>query len=416
MVTEDHGGHPRFRLLESIRQYAAERLGQTASYSTLRARHLAYYCELAATSHEHHRKADHSTWLDLLEVEHDNLRAATAWGLQSGDVRSVLRVAGSLGGPDGFWYVRGYFSEGRSWLEQAIERAGTTVSEEKILALLALADLIRVQGEIDRAETYASETLAESRRLGFKDGTCRALRGLAHIANFRGHWKTGIAYLEEALGLVGDLYTRADLLLLLSAVTRDATGVSNDQLDDEAMAIYRELGDARSLASSLHTLGIRSMEQRKFEDGVRLFDECIALNREIGYKRGVALGLNNKALCLVGLGMLDEAGKDLVEGLRIRIKLGVPLGLAYSLENFAILSKSLGRLEDWARLSGAAYALRERLGAPVPIMDYPHEDQRMFDPATSGNEGLLAAWTDGLAMPVEAAIAHALAEFGGGRA
>ena len=114
--------------------------------------------------------------------------------------------------------------------------------------------------------------------------------------------------------------------------------------------------------------------------------------------------------------MLDEAGKDLVEGLRIRIKLGVPLGLAYSLENFAILSKSLGRLEDWARLSGAAYALRERLGAPVPIMDYPHEDQRMFDPATSGNEGLLAAWTDGLAMPVEAAIAHALAEFGGGRA
>lgn len=144
-----------------------------------------------------------------------------------------------------------------------------------------------------------------------------------------------------------------------------------------------------------------------------LFNECIALNREIGYKRGVALGLNNKALCLIGLGRLDDAGKDLVEGLRIRIKLGLPLGFAYSLENFAILSKSLGRMEAWARLSGAAIALREKLGAPLPIMDYPHEDQRMFDPATSGNEGLLAPWNDGLAMPVEAAIAYALAEFGG---
>ena len=363
----------RFSMLETTRQYAAERLERDDEAGTAEARHATYYLDLAERAEPELAGPDQARWLVRLEAEHGNLRVALGWAARRGEPEMGLRLAAALWR---FWYTHGYLAEGRGWLEAALARAPSDGEPERSLAraraLFAAGVLASEQGAEAQAQAYSEESLTLFRAAGVLRGQAGALNTLGVLARNRSD------------------YPRAEALY------------------EEVLAIDRSLGDRRGIGAALHNLGIAVVQQGQTERALALFTESLALRREAANQWGTANTLLSIGAACVRAGYQAQAHQALGESLGSFRTLGDRDGVAGCLEELGALAAE--RLpERAARLLGAAARLRETIGAPLPPDDQEETDRIIATLlATLGSERFAIAWATGQSLPLEGAVALAL--------
>ena len=298
------GEEPRLAMLETIREYGLELLGASGEMKAVRKAHAVYFMELSERAGLE-RASDSPEWLDRLEQEHDNLRAAMHWSLE--DMEGCKEIALRLGGAlRTFWYSRGYLSEGLDFLERALVGSDEVEEPMRAAALYAAARLYEVRGDYDRAEPFLVQSLALYRELGNPARIAYALHLQADIAWRRGILDMARSLAEESLAVfreLGDRGAIASLLLHLGALAADQGEYARARdLLEESLAINRELGDKGSIADSLFNLARANFFSGSELGAARvLLEESLSLFRQLSDKESIGY-----CLCLLGLLTLEQ--------------------------------------------------------------------------------------------------------------
>ncbi len=368
-VDETAEGADRYRLLETVRQYAGERLAAAGEEATTRDLHLNCFLALALQADPALRGAEQGPWLDRLEQEHDNLRAALGWARERARGEEGLRLASSLWR---FWEIRGHLGEGRRWLEEMlVSNRGSPATRAR--ALNGAGNLARRQGEYRISLALHQEALALRRELGDTQGIATSLTNVAS------------AMLE-----LGD-FTRAEALYA------------------EGLVLYRALGDLWGSATALNNLGLVARGLGQVERATGLLTEGLALRREQGDRRGIAESLNNLGLVASAQREYGKAARLFEESLLLTRDLSTKHIQAEALEGLAWAAAARGQSRRAARLCGAAEAERDVLGLPAPSSDSGDHDRAVQAMrAALGEETFAVAWAEGQALVLEAAISLAL--------
>jgi tetratricopeptide (TPR) repeat protein len=372
VVADDQGRLVRYRLLETVREYAAERLRADGEARATRERQAGWCLALAQTAWPHRQGPGESAWLERLTVEHDNIRTALGWCLtDEGDVALGLRLAARLWW---VWFVRGHYSEGRQWLGALLARDCTAPPDVRASALEGAGVLAKDQGDHDEAERLIEKSLALRRGLGDKDMVAGTLTNLGIVVSARGD------------------YDRARALY------------------DEALALRRASGDRKGVAMALGNLGIVAWRQGELDQAVALTEEGVAVLREVGDTRNVAAGLHNLGSIHRDQGALERSAARYRESLALHAEVQDRLLAARSVEGLGVVAALRGDAARGTRLCGAAAALRAAIGAPLqPAGRAVVERAAAAARAALGEAAFAAAWMAGEALPLDQAITDALA-------
>ncbi|MGZ4400804.1 MAG: BTAD domain-containing putative transcriptional regulator [Gaiellaceae bacterium] len=288
---ENPGDEPRLALLETIREYALERLDESGRAGAVRRQHARYFLELAERAEpELAGSAEH--WLRRLEAEVDNLRGALDWAAAEGTAEEELRIAVAL---RRFWLVRGYAREGQRRLEAALARSGGQPVRLRATAAGAAGTLAVVRADYDKAEAWTELSLELFRSVDDKAGVAISLNRLADVAKAEDDPETasrqyGLA-LEAARGLddkrpLAGVLTNAGAFALLRGDLSEA-----ERLTQEALSTWRELGHTEGVAIGLSNLGIVAIEGNALEEAVPYLEESFELARRLGFTSQLAQGL-----------------------------------------------------------------------------------------------------------------------------
>ena len=364
------GDEPRFGMLETLREYAVERLSVSGEYDAIARAHAAYYLTLAEAADRALTGVEQLRWLSRLDQEHDNLRAALGWALRAGESDIALRLCAALGY---FWNLHGDFREGRRWIDQALALADDDRSVLRARVLDAVGFLIQTQGDYDTARTFHQASLAIMRQWNDRAGIARCLHHLAVAAQYQGDY----------------------------AAARP--------LHDECLAIMQELDDRAGVAAVLNSLGAIAHEQGDYAAARALFEESIANARAAGDVIGQAAPVGNLGLLCIEINDDDAARHYLTECLALieQPRYTARHGIAECLEGLAVIFGRQGGAMHAMRLAGAAAALREAIGVPLaPAARDRYEQALGGIRARSDGDEWEAARAEGWAMSVEQAIAY----------
>jgi len=364
----------RYRLLETVREYARERLEEADELGGARDRHRLHYVGLAESLENDLRGPDQFASQRRLEVEQDNLRAALLYGMEDGQPEIVLRLAAALWR---FWYIRGYHREGRTWLERALAAdAAADPAGRRAQALDGAGYLATDQGDFEAARAYFEASLTLHRARGHTAGVAESLHGQGRVA-----WRQG-------------QYDCAE------------------RLYNEALEYQAELGASPMVAVLLNSTATLALAQGDLPRAVRLLERGMAMSRSIGYRRGAAVATGNLGTVALRQGRLGEASLLFKEDLTQRQLLGDKRGIISILVELGLLNGAEGQSTRAANLLGAAEALGEVIGAPLSaseraVVDY--ETRVAAVRADLGDARFSAAWAAGRAMTLDDAIAYATA-------
>jgi predicted ATPase/DNA-binding SARP family transcriptional activator len=339
------GAAGRYQAHDLLRQFAEEKLEQQHLAAHIRSRHLDYYLHLAEEADSQLHGPEQLRWLDRLEAEHDNLRAALEWALGAGDLpASALRLAGSLGL---FWDLRGHFSEGRRWLDQVLgleapPAPGRLGEAGRSQALYWAGHLAKWQGDYRRAAELAVANLELCRSLGDQWRLAYALYLSGSVANKQGDLRGAKAYLDESLLLFRQVKGRWGLAHTLGTLGNIAKALGDfdgaSQYWQESYALYQAIGDRRGLARTLNRMWRLPYEQGDYALAETLLGEAEALFRELKHRDGVAIILRH-------LGLVAQAQGD---GVRARLLLEESRAIFQALadnDDLVYAMWYLGRLE-----------------------------------------------------------------------
>ena len=408
VVVQERDGEARYQLLETIRQYGKEKLYKSGEAPVTQTRHSLFYLGLAEQAEPELTGTGQRAWLDRLEVELDNLRAALAWSLEGGEPEVGLRLAGALWW---FCYLHGYYGEGREWLEGALEGGEDSPPPLRAKALNGTGVLAFLQCEYGLATARLEEGLALYRELGDERGVASALQTLGSIAREQGRYARAQALHGESLSLwrgLGDEWGIARSLNYLGfAAWLYEDHERAKSLCVEALSVYRELGDAEGIAWSLISLGAVAHYRGDFRQATALLEESLTLSREAGYREGIAWSLNQLGLVEQRRGDHERAMALLMESLRVHRDLGDRWRAASVLEGLAGSARMRGQPERAARLLGAAEAVREAIGTPVPPCERADHDRNVSAlRAAMGKKAFAQARAEGRALTLEQVLAE----------
>jgi predicted ATPase/class 3 adenylate cyclase len=412
---------PRFVMLETIHEYAREKLGQSGEAEQIKRVHAQYFLTLAEEAYPELKGPDQHQWLERLEAEHDNMRAALSWTLERKEVELALRMGGAL---SWFWEVRGHHSEGRRWLEEGLAMDGRGSPESRAMALAGVGALAEEQGDLDRAQEACEEgleLLANEEAKGGSEAKLFLLDRLGWVALRREEYGQATEVFEESLALsrqMSDTWWLASSLSNLAAVT----GFRGDskkatELYEESMDLFREQGDKQNLAYCLNNLAMVVCSQGQGDLGraEQLTEESVSLQRELGTRGGVSMGLCNLGWMALLQEDLGRAVDLYRESLSLSWDTGLNLIVQSVLEGFACVAGAQGETERAARLWGAAQALHETKGIPRDP-DFLAEADARIDAARSGMgaEAWEEVWRKGQAMTLDEAVYYAMEKAAGG--
>ncbi len=406
---EQGAGEPRYVMLKTIRDYGLEHLAASGEEAATRRAHAAYYLVLAEEGAAG-GATEQPEWLERLEVEHDNLRAALEWLIQTQDADWGMRLGIAL---FRFWETREHFTEGRDRLGRLLRLPGAVARNQKRLrALFAAGVLAGDQGEYESAQNLIAESLAIARELKDNSAVAVSLNALAVYSRDRGEVAAAGALFEESAALcreLGDRMAAARALSNLASVVRLQGDYARARsLYQECEASFTELGDRTGVAWSLDYQGDLARELGEPETARALYEQSLSVFRALGDSWGIASTLADLGNLAFERDDHSQARILFGESLQIFQLLESKRGIARVLECFAC-SAADDQPELALRLAGAAAALRQTVGAPPS----PAERDRLeksLDAARQSvsNTAGATAWMEGWAMPVEKAIAHAL--------
>jgi non-specific serine/threonine protein kinase len=415
---DERGGATRYRLLETVRQYARDRLMESTFGETWRDRHLAYFVDLADRAKPHLTGTDQQIWFDRLEVEHDNIRSALAWSSEDGgDSESGAKLAHAV---TRFWLLRGYLSEGRGWCLGLLERTPEGYSRWNRANLMnGAGNLCWNLADYPKAKEMFAGAIELAREVGHTMCVSAALSNLATIIKEQGDYVTCTPLFEESVLIsreIGDRYGLAMTLGNIAVIWLDQGELAKARATlEESRDILSDLGDPVGYARSLTGLGNLDCLEGHFESARSLFEEALAIQTRLGDPRGVAVTKLLLGILTLRMGDASSACAQLQEGLIGLRALGHLRHIAGSLEELAQASTCLANLPRAARTWGAAERLREVIGTPLPpfqSIQY-RENVAMGRLAFGDDEGFQSAWQSGRAMTTEQAVEYALEPFYG---
>lgn len=361
-------GEPRVAMLETVHEYALERLVARGERNLVAHRHLTYFLALAEAAALQMGAAGNRRWLNRLDLEHDNLRGALRWAWERGAGVDGLRLAGSLWQ---FWATQGYIAEGRRWLEAALVAGRQAPAAERVRALTGAGILAYVQGDFGRAAALHEEALALRLALGDSHGIASSLDNLGIVAFKQGDNGRSAALFEEALELrraLGEKQHIAASLTSLGLVAFEQGDYRRAaSLHGEALALLRALKDSRGIAGSLDNLGIALSEQGDYARAATLHEEALTLWRRLEDSQGIASALNNLGVVAHMQGDYARAATLHEEALALQHALEFTLGIAKSLNNLGNVAYMQGDYTRAVALLEEALALQRAVGVEQSI-------------------------------------------------
>ena len=435
---------PRLFMLDTIRGYGQELLTTSGEATDAREAHADYFLRLVEEAVPALDGPLLTSWLDRLEQEHDNVRAALNWFWEASQAVMSLRLGSAL---ERFWVVRGYRNEGLAFLVQALEGSAGVAPPIRAKALLAAARLSFMQSDYDRGRALAQESLALFRELGDKRGLGLALNRLGVAAWRHADYATARVLMEEDLTLYQELgnadriawshfalglidikqgeYTRAyasfeeGLALfrklenkrgIAACLTQTAAALFVSDRDQtmvypllaQGLSLDREVGDKEGMAVSSLLLGSVALKKGDTTTARARVEEGLLLYREMGYREGIAEAVSLLAKVEVTRGDFALARALFEESLTIARDVGQRELIAVGLEGLACVAAPQGDPTRAAQLWAQAEALRKALGAPLPPVE-----QVAYAAAVAaardnlGEKAFVAAWQEGRRLPAD---------------
>jgi DNA-binding CsgD family transcriptional regulator/tetratricopeptide (TPR) repeat protein len=416
------GGALRYRILQPIRQYATEKLQQSEEAAGVRERHAAFFLALAEQAEPELEGSRQGAWLDRLEAEHDNLRAALSWLLARRRSEPALRMGAAL---RRFWFAWSYLSEGIGWLERVLAEGDPATSPARVKALEGLGWLLQYQGEYRPARAAYEGMLELARTLEDKANATTALNSLGTVAMQQGDTERARAYLqenlealeklEEEVGTTTTTLKRFHALNLLGylAIAEEGDYARGATLWEESLALAREAGDTERIRGTLSNLGYAEVLREDYDKARLLCDEAMALAQELGGTGVpiVASTLVNLGLATLGHGDYERARSLFEEALVIGRSAGKKAQIIETLEGMASLAGVTGEATRAARLWGAAEVAREANGVALsPGERTLHEPYLAPARSRLGETAWETTLGEGRVMSLEEAADYVLSE------
>jgi predicted ATPase/DNA-binding CsgD family transcriptional regulator len=414
LVRQEEGsdGEPRITMLQTIREYARERLELSGEAEVVRQRHAHYFLALAEEAEPWIRfmRPERDPWLERLNTEQDNLRAAQERFDEREETELCFRLAWAL---RIFWQKRFNWSEDRAWLEAALTKSDNTPGAARAKALVTAAALAHCMGDFAAWQIYIEEALELLRGLGDKAAIAMALLSLGTLLQHKGEYAAARTCAEESLALfheVSDQWGRAYALLLFAAIAALQGDLAQAAVSsEELLTIYRRIGYKRGIGLCLNDKGVLAQLQGDWERAKEFFAESLAIFREVGDKEKTVMGLHNLGCAVLHQGDEPRAGVCFAEGLALSREIGSRYSIATHLAGMAGMAAQ-GHPERSARLFGAAETMLDSLGIVVEPMDRAEYDRNAAVARNQlGADAFAAAWEAGRAMTPEQAIEDALA-------
>jgi predicted ATPase/DNA-binding XRE family transcriptional regulator len=413
LYVSEVGDTTRFQMLETIRAYALERLAQLdggGQEPLLRRRHAEYFTALAEQAVAGLKGPDQIAWLQRLDADHDNLRAAVSWSLEAGADELAARLCAALWP---FWQTRGYVHEGRRWFSAALTPDRNLPPLVRAATLNGAGVLAVNQNDYAVAEALLTQARDLYAALGQASGLAQTLNDLAWVAHECSDYDRAESLNIDSLTLrrqLGESWGEARSLnnLGMLGLERGDTNAAAAFFSD-AVALFRRLGDARGSLQALTNLGWATQELGDFVRATALFTEALSLAQRLADARSIANNLSNLALMALYRADYPKASDLFADSLAAFNELGDRRGVAEALEGLAGVAGVESRPQQAARLFGLAEALREAIGAPL----LPHDQSRYTATISAAREQLDAntwarAWAEGRATPIQDGIAALL--------
>ena len=342
LCSHERGEAMRFCFLDTVREFAREKLIASGEEDTIRARHFAEFLRLADTADLALTGPDQQQWLDRLEAEHDNMRAALEWALAQADPAYGLQLGFMLWR---FWQTRGYLGEGRDWLRKILAKnTDGETDEDKETKLL-------------RARAYNA--------LGMLAGN------LNHFEEASAAYAASIRLYEECspFDVIGPLNNLGLIYLYVGENTQAVT------LFTRCLEMAAQAGRPNNNASFLNNRGMAFLHLGQSEQAERDLSQALCLYREAGNLRGAAKALSNIGALALQRGNPTQAEEPLRESLRLHHALGDREACALCLEELAECRLTVEEAAWGAAMLGAAHALRAEINAPIRPVDLPNYDK-----------------------------------------
>jgi predicted ATPase/serine/threonine protein kinase len=404
-------GESRFVMLDTLREYALEKLEASGEQPLTKRAHAAYCLVLAEEEATEECRAQPADWQERFALEYDNFRAGLDWLTETGDAEWGLRLGTAL---FRFWDIREYLAEGRDRLGKLLKLAGAQApTKPRARALFAAGVLAGGQGDYASADTLIGESQDIAHQLGDKTGVAVCQNALAVLACDRGDVAKSRALFEESLLLwreLGDQKAVARALSNLANVFKiqgDYDRVRS--LQAECLSIFRELGDQTGVAWSLNYQGDVARDHGDTAGARTLYEQGLEIFRELGDRWGIAGTLADLGSLAREQGDYSAAHSLYAESIKLFQELNHKRGIARLLECSACSAAAQREAERSLRLAGAAAVLRQNIGAPLTTA----EQAKLETSLQAARQALTdtagaKAWSEGWALPVEKAIEEVL--------
>lgn len=419
VIAKFNGKDKRYQFLDTIFKYSQARLVEHNENDEFANRHAEYFTAMVKASYGKLWGPNQADTLDILDAELDNLRTALAWMANApGDEESMLRMAGSLWR---FWEIRGYISEGRGWLERALEKNSEASTYLRANGLRGAGNLARQQGDYEQAKLMHEQSLALFREMGdeYTLWTARELDVLGEIAQYQGDYDLATDLHSESLTLRYEIGDKEGIAVSLGQLGVIALDRGRNQLArellEESLRLNRELGDKLYTALSLNNLGFVAYHLCEYRHAISLFEEAVSIYRELNDRPGISNTLLNLGNVLKDQGEFKLAKSYYSECLVIKNEIGDKRGIARATTALAEVVFLQGNYLRAAELAEQSLSLSRDLSfkrgviVSLILMAYIAHYQGDYDGAYSLAEESLTLST-GLEYP--RAMAYAKEVFG----
>jgi non-specific serine/threonine protein kinase len=312
VVSEDHGEAIRYRLLETVRQYGHERLDGSTELPPLKRDHMAFFLAFAEEAEPNlsgsEQDSGQAEWLDRLETEHDNLRTALEFSLSLRDGPMAVKLAGALWR---FWEVRGYLSEGRGSLKQALAVGNGASPSCQAKALDGAGRLSWRQGDFQEAKQLFEESLVLWRTAGDKAGEANSLHGLARAAVNLEDYASARTSCEKSLEIHRELQNKQGIATAVNTLGEVARARQDfaqaEEHYSESLVIFREIGDTAASVSVLHNLAYTALNQGEHKKSEAFFMKAMTTARDLKDQLGIFSMLGGLACVATAMGLAERA-------------------------------------------------------------------------------------------------------------
>jgi predicted ATPase len=408
---EQASGEPRFRMLETIREYGLECLTASGEEPVVRRAHADYYLALAEAAEPALTGPAQTIWLERLEVEHDNLRAALRWAEESGETEIGLRLAGAL---CQFWLMRGHLREGQERLARLLGLAGASpYTAARAKALTRAGHLADNLSDYTAAHAFFEESLALWRKLGEKGSIATALNDLGWVASHRNDYTTARTLTKESLVLWRELGDKAGIATSLHnlawAAYYQGEYAAAYALGQESLSLRRELGDKRGIAFELAGMGRTVHRQGDYRRATALLEEALALCQDMGVKQLFAWTSTHLAEVAHDQGNNERATALLEESLTLFRDIGHQYGPALTLSVLGTVACAQGDNERAIALYEESLGLWTAIGFKWGMATTLHRLGTVAH--VQGDDGRATAlYEESLALRRQLGNKHGLAE------